>query len=347
MCTFALTIALIQAITSHAFVVNAPPGLHQRQQAPSGPKHNNLSTQQFPSNLSSLPSQNEYDEHDTPSPSLLTRRTTLLLPFLAAPLIANAAEDGSSPDAATTSIEESITERAARLSREATPRTLAKASTSTDIRTAYDFSLPVAGEEFNVATLIGQEFLDEGADAKVKAILVVNIKQDDPIARKNIPELIALTQRYGKAGLAVICIPTDQGYYEPDTSAMIRLKLTAEYGYGKNNPYTVLTDKVNLLGTGANPFMRWLQGECRTPQGIGRIQANFEKFLLDGRTGRPIRRYPRKYEPVLLNADIEATLAKKPLPPPLGNYQEEWRSAAVDVERDLYRFQKGLNYFDQ
>jgi hypothetical protein len=29
----------------------------------------------------------------------------------------------------------------------------------------------------------------------VKAILVVNMKQDDPIARKNIPELIELSQK--------------------------------------------------------------------------------------------------------------------------------------------------------
>ena len=26
---------------------------------------------------------------------------------------------------------------------------------------------------------------------------------------------------------------------------------------------------------------------------------------------------------------------------------KEWRSAAVEAERDTYRFEKGLNYFDQ
>ena len=31
--------------------------------------------------------------------------------------------------------------------------------------------------------------------SRVKAILVVNIKQDDPLARKNIPELIALVTK--------------------------------------------------------------------------------------------------------------------------------------------------------
>jgi hypothetical protein len=70
-----------------------------------------------------------------------------------------------------------------------------------------------------------------------------------------------------------VACPTDQGYYEPDTSALIRLKLASEYGYGIN-PATVLTDKVNLLGTGAHPFWRWLEGNCRTPAGLGKIQVS-------------------------------------------------------------------------
>lgn len=69
----------------------------------------------------------------------------------------------------------------------------------------------------------------------------------------------------------VVCCPTDQGYFEPDTSALIRLKLASEYGYGIN-PSTVTTDKVNLLGTGADPFWRWLEGTSRSPAGLGRVQ---------------------------------------------------------------------------
>lgn len=55
-----------------------------------------------------------------------------------------------------------------------------------DSRTIYDFELPVSGKSKTTRELVG-----EG----VKAILVVNIKQDDPLARKNIPELIALADR--------------------------------------------------------------------------------------------------------------------------------------------------------
>jgi len=230
-------------------------------------------------------------------------------------------------------------------------------------KTVYDFSLPVAGENMKFEDIVRQKFTSKETeqlkdkdgrsttyrDAQIKAILVVNIKQDDVVARKTIPELISLAAKYGRgadAAFAVVACPTDQGYYEPDTSQLLRLKLASEYGYGIN-PSTVVTDKVNLLGTGAHPFWRWLQNTCRTPAGLGRIEGNFEKFLIDGRTGLPLRRYPRRYRPLNLQDDIEAILAGRPLPPAGANYLEEWRQAAAEAERDTYRFEKGLNVFDQ
>lgn len=230
-------------------------------------------------------------------------------------------------------------------------------------KTVYDFSLPIAGVDTKFEEIVRQKFTTKEAttlkdesgqaatyrDAQIKAILVVNIKQDDVVARKTIPELIALAAKYGRGesgAFAVVACPTDQGYYEPDTSQLLRLKLASEYGYGIN-PSTVVTDKVNLLGTGAHPFWRWLQNTCRTPAGLGRIEGNFEKFLVDGRTGLPLRRYPRRYRPLNIQDDIEALLAGRPLPPAGANYLEEWRQAAAEAERDTYRFEKGLNVFDQ
>ena len=69
--------------------------------------------------------------------------------------------------------------------------------------------------------------------------------------------------------LPLICLTHPQLLL--DTSALIRLKLASEYGYGAN-PAAILTDKVNLLGSGALPFWRWLEGSCRTPAGLGKIQ---------------------------------------------------------------------------
>jgi len=257
----------------------------------------------------------------------------------------------------------SIAARAANMAKSAEQEEDKRASSGSEIvadpRKIYDFSLPIAGNQVPLMELVKQQFADvevlpqnEGDEAtvktetKVKAIVVVNIKQDDPIARKNIPELISLASKFGRTGeFAVICAPTDQGYYEPDTSALIRLKLASEYGYGIN-PATIVTDKMILLGTGADPFWRWIQGTCRAPSGLGRIQGNFEKFLVDGRTGKAIRRYPRKYQPFDMAEDIDAVMRGKALPPAGSNWREEWRNSDKEAERDVYRFQKGLNVFD-
>jgi hypothetical protein len=48
-----------------------------------------------------------------------------------------------------------------------------------------------------------------------------------------------------------------------------------------------------------------------------------------------------------MTEDIASLIAGKPLPPAGSNYKEEWRNAAKEAENDTYRFQKGLNYFDQ
>jgi len=262
---------------------------------------------------------------------------------------------------------ESIASRAARLSKVvadeqtqaleeaeiASPTTVPSSSSAeggggapADTRSMYDFALPMQGFDTPMTDLLGRSDKgDDGAKKQPKVVLFVNIKQDDVVARKNIPELIALASKFGREGdFAVVCSPTDQGYYEPDTSQLIRLKLAQEYGYGIN-PATIVTDKVNLLGTGAHPFWRWIQGTGRAPDGLGRIRGNFEKFLVVN--GRPVRRYSRKYEPRDIQEDIEALLNDRKLPPAGSNWREQWRAAAKEAEADTYRFQKGLNVFDQ
>lgn len=310
-------------------------------------------------------------------------------------LVSSGTNPALAQDAVADASEESFASIAARASQISKEIDKENAQVAANIRksekTVYDFELPIEGKAVKFADIINQEFYDDGV--KVKAIVVVNIKQDDPVARKTIPELISLATkfRYRDGALAIVCCPTcvytclianvarklsivarhlltcptclfllfsplcislslhysDQGYYEPDTSTLIRLKLASEYGYGIN-PATVVTDKVNLLGTGAVPFWRWLESTCRTPAGLGRIEGNFEKFLLDGRTGLPLRRYPRRYSPLNIADDIEAVVSGRPrLPPAKANYLEEWRQAAAEAERDTYRFQKGVNVFDQ
>ncbi|GMH88742.1 hypothetical protein TrST_g6194 [Triparma strigata] len=282
---------------------------------------------------------------------------------------------------------EAIKAKAAELSSRAeaiktTERTAASGSAGAGIenygggKTIYDFNVTIAGKVVPMKEVLGVKEVEEDVEVettveevdaesgekvsklmkeskkekkeiKPKAVLFVNIKQDDPQARKNIPQLISLAAKHGPEGLMVVCIPTDQGYYEPDTSALLRLKLASEYGYGVN-PATVLTDKLNLLGSGAHPMMRWMESTSRTPAGLGRIELNFEKFLVDGQTGLPVRRYPRKYQPVDIEDDINALLqGAKEIPPARANFLEEWRDAQREADISEYAFKKGLNYYDQ
>ena len=92
----------------------------------------------------------------------------------------------------------SIAKRAASLSSdiaERSPAVVVVVSKTGDDRIAYDFSVPMYGEDVPLKKIVHQEYDGEGS-AKLKAILVVNMKEDDPVARKDIPEFIALAAKY-------------------------------------------------------------------------------------------------------------------------------------------------------
>ena len=50
------------------------------------------------------------------------------------------------------------------------------------------------------------------------------ITMDDPITNQQLPSLRALGDKFALDGLRILAFPTDQGYYEPDVSEMVRLK---------------------------------------------------------------------------------------------------------------------------
>lgn len=198
--------------------------------------------------------------------SLLDRRKTIIGLLATGGGLLSSASNALAAEGDDESSFASIASRASKLSKELDKEaSQAAISQRTTDKTVYDFELPVDGTLLPFSQVINQGTTPDG-DVRVKAILVTNMKQDDPIARKTIPQLISLASKYGRgdSGLAVVSCPSDQGYYEPDTSKLIRLKLASEYGYGIN-PSTIVTDKVNLLGTGAHPFWRWLESNCRTP----------------------------------------------------------------------------------
>ena len=72
---------------------------------------------------------------------------------------------------------------------------------------------------------------------------------------------------------------------------------------------------------------------------------NYEKILLDSR-GAPLRRYPRKYAPEAMEADVAAVLAGEPLPPPNAAFNQAWEDAKREAVKSEYSFKPNINYFD-
>ena len=131
---------------------------------------------------------------DTESNELASDRRSFVSSILAGGVVLSSpfsafADDGEEESFA------SIAARASKLSVGVAYKNPATVSTTGDGRTAYEFTLPVKGSDVPFKELVNQEYSEEGS-AKVKAILVINMKQDDPVARKDIPELISLAAKY-------------------------------------------------------------------------------------------------------------------------------------------------------
>jgi len=145
-------------------------------------------------------------------------------------------------------------------------------------------------------------------------------------------------------GLKVWIFTTEQGTFETDEDRVIRIKYSQQYGFGQS-PNALIFDKIDVVGKRADPFYKFLCKTLKNPNKIARITLNFEKFLLDD-SGRPIRRYPRKYTAYDMEEDVKAAVAGLPLPPPSPKLIKAWRDAYVEAERSEYAFKKGLNYYE-
>jgi hypothetical protein len=143
------------------------------------------------------------DDGNNDQTMLLEDRRTVLSALLASggvllygPGMAHCAETGGDDESFA-----SIAERANRMSKEidaVRPRRSTDSMIRPTNQTMYDFTLPIEGVATPLAQIVRQEFMNKRAttvtndqgealtykDAKVKAIIVVNIKQDDPVARK-------------------------------------------------------------------------------------------------------------------------------------------------------------------
>lgn len=199
-----------------------------------------------------------------------------------------------------------------------------------------DLGLPVMGKKSKLADLMG-----EGAT------IVMNIKLDDPETISQIPALKTLIGEFKDQGLRAILIPTDQGDYEPDDSATVRIKVGQQFGIrsSKKGP-VVVTDKTDIVGKFCLPLYKYLTTNAPNPNAVSRITLNYEKFLLDA-DGNIMRRYPRQWGADRMEKDVKAVLAGNSLPKEDPKWLFAWEQADKEATRSMYSFRKHYNYYDQ
>lgn len=196
--------------------------------------------------------------------------------------------------------------------------------------------LPVNGRKKPLSKLLGNG-----------ATIVMNVKLDDPETITQVPSLRSLVSKYAEQGLNVICVATDQGDYEPDDSATVRIKLAQQYGLASSSKGPVIvTDKTDIVGKFAHPLYKYMTTNLPNPNEVSRITLNYEKFLLDSE-GTVLRRYPRTWTAERMEKDVQATLAGQELPSESKKWLLAWREADKESTRSIYSFRKHYNYYDQ
>lgn len=180
---------------------------------------------------------------------------------------------------------------------------------------------------------------------RAKATVVVNVKTDDPEATKQYPALAYLNERHAAQGLRILAFPTEQGWFEPEVSDIVRLRALQMHGFG-SFPTAVVFDKVDILGATAHPLYKYMMGHLKNPNGRAAVSLNFEKFLLDER-GNVVRRYPRKYSGYQMEKDVEALLNGQELPPESDEFLVAWKEAERESIKSEYAFRLGYNLYVQ
>jgi glutathione peroxidase len=116
-------------------------------------------------------------------------------------------------------------------------------------------------------------------------------------------ELADLHEKYQYEGFAVLAFPTKDFHQELDSNEEIRHFIQNEFPQAS----------FPIFGESSlkdNPVYKRLQEQLPEQH----VQANFYKYLVD-RNGIAVALYPKKRDPVTLEADIEALFKKQRLPP--------------------------------
>ena len=158
---------------------------------------------------------------------------------------------------------------------------------------------------FKVQTIKGKE-VDLAKQYQGKVVLVVNVASACGLTPQY-EQLENLHEKYSEKGLAVLGFPCNQfGKQEPGTEEEI-----AEFCKSYDVKFD-LFKKIDVNGDKADPFYKHITGVKAGPKGAGKVDWNFEKFVI-GRDGNVVARFKPQTapdDPEVLKV-IEAELAKK------------------------------------
>ena len=160
--------------------------------------------------------------------------------------------------------------------------------------------------DFKVKTIKGKE-VDLADQYKGKVLLVVNVASKCGLTPQY-EQLESLHEKYANKGLAVLGFPCNQfGKQEPGTESEIEEFCKSTYDVKFD-----LFKKVDVNGENADPLYKHLTAVEAKPKGPGKIDWNFEKFVI-GRNGKVVARFKPQTSPddTEVVKVIEAELAKK------------------------------------
>lgn len=162
-----------------------------------------------------------------------------------------------------------------------------------------------AALDFRMNSLDGKE-VDLGK-YQGQVVLVVNVASKCGLTPQY-EQLQALHEKYGSQGLAILGFPCNQFLsQEPGTAEEIQQ--FCRVNYGVTFP---LFAKIEVNGEDAAPLYKHLTALDTEPKGPGKIDWNFEKFII-GRNGEVVARFAPRTKPDAPEVIkvIEAELAKK------------------------------------
>ncbi|MCA9174856.1 MAG: redoxin domain-containing protein [Planctomycetales bacterium] len=162
-----------------------------------------------------------------------------------------------------------------------------------------------AALNFKMKSLDGKDV--ELSKYRGKVLLVVNVASECGLT-PHYAGLQKLHDQYAEQGLTVMGFPCNQfGGQEPGTAKEISEFCTTEYGIK-----FPMFAKVEVNGDNACDLYKHLTGLDAKPKGAGKVQWNFEKFVI-GRNGEVVARFAPRTKPddPQLLAVIKAELEKK------------------------------------